>query len=118
MVHVLDFSDADAAGAALGQDLSMDGIRIVGVPNLTAGTCVDLALHGGQREEPVVIAASVVRQIGGEDGGAALRFVDITPSQERQLERLLGGTTQVESLRGPGDGASPVIIARVMEATG
>ena len=117
MVHVLDFRDADAAGAALGQDLSRDGICVVGVPNLAPGTRVTLALHGGQREEPVIIAAEVVRRIDGEDCGAALRFVDITPSQERQVEHLLGGTSQVESLRGPGDG-SPVIIARVMEATG
>jgi hypothetical protein len=113
-VHILDFDDSDAAQAALGHDLSIQGVRIVDHPGLEVGAEVTLALYGGRREEPVVVEAMVLRD-DGEDG-LTLTFKSVSENQKRALEKLNAARPCVEALRGGSGRSDGVVVAQVTRA--
>ena len=110
-VDVLNFDDMDATQTALGRDLSIGGVRIVEHEGLELGEEVTLALYAGQRDEPVVMEATVARDDG--ENGMALIFNAVSESQERALEKLCSGLSPLESLQ-EGDGEPDrVVVAKV-----
>jgi hypothetical protein len=113
-VRILDFDHSDASQAALGHDLSLQGVRIVGHPGLEVGAEVALALYGGRREEPVVVEAKVLRNDGEE--GLTLTFKSVSESQRRGLEKLEAGRPRLESLRHDTAACDGVVIAQVTRA--
>jgi hypothetical protein len=113
-VDVLDFADMDASQTALGRDLSLGGVRIVEHSGLEVGAEVTLALYAGQREEPLVVEATVLRD-DGEDG-LALTFNSVSDRQRRALERLCSSLSPVESLSDGAEERDGVVIAQVTPA--
>jgi hypothetical protein len=113
-VDVLDFDDMDASQTALGRDLSVGGVRIVEHAGLKMGEEVTLALYGGQREEPVVVKARVLRDDG--EAGVALIFDSVSESQKRALDRLCSGLSPLESLGEGGTEPENVVVAQVTRA--
>jgi hypothetical protein len=110
-VDILDFDDSGASETALGRDLSLQGVRIVGHPGLKVGSDVTLALYGGRREEPVVIEATVARDDG--EHGLALAFKSVSASQTRALEKLSTGLPPLESLSDGDKEQDGVVVAQV-----
>ena len=104
----------EATQTALGRDLSIGGVRIVEHAGLEVGAEVTLALYAGQREEPVVVEATVARDDG--ENGVALIFNSVSESQERALEKLCSGLSPLESLQGSDGEPDPVVVARVTPA--
>ncbi len=113
-VGVLDFEDSDGPQTALGHDLSLEGVRIVGHSGLAVGSEVTLALYGGSREEPVVMEATVLRDDGEE--GQALVFKSVSDSQRRALEKLRAASPPLESLRDTARERDAVVVAQVTPA--
>ena len=110
-VALLDLCDMQSDGSALGLDLSLTGIRMLGGPSLPPATCVTLALSGGHREEPVLVPAEVVRTAAGGDPDAlAFRFVRLSDSQRKALEKLLRGLPPLAALPDGG----PVVLAKIV----
>jgi hypothetical protein len=95
-VDVLDLCDSNADSTGLGRDLSLDGIRVEGYRELESGARVTLALYAGRREEPMLVAASVVRHSGSNE--VAFRFEDVNAQCKQDLESLLSGRQRLESL--------------------
>ncbi len=113
-VGILDFEDSDRSQTALGHDLSLEGVRIVGLSGLAVGSEVTLALYGGSREEPVVLEATVLRD-DGEDG-QALVFKSVSDSQRHALEKLRAASPPLESLRDAARERDAVVVAQVTPA--
>jgi hypothetical protein len=114
-VALLDLRDAGgdvgSDGSALGLDLSLAGVRLLGGPPLAPGSQVTLALAGGRREEPVIVPAEVVREGGGSPGELALRFVRLSDGQRASIEKLLRGLP----LAALPDGG-PVVLAQIVRS--
>jgi hypothetical protein len=110
-VGILDFEDSDRSQTALGHDLSLEGVRIVGHSGLAVGSEVTLALYGDSREEPVVIEATVLRDDG--EAGQALVFKSVSDGQRSALQRLTAGRPPLESLRDGAREGDAVVVARV-----
>jgi hypothetical protein len=110
-VLVLDFDDSGASHAAMGHDLSLEGVRIVGAPDLAVGSAATLALYGGEREEPVVVEATVLRDDGA--AGVTFTFRSLSESQQRGVEKLLEGVAHLESLRDDSRDRDGVVLAQV-----
>ncbi len=108
-VQLLELCDANVHNSALGRDLSLDGIRVDGYPELESGTKVTLALYAGRREEPLVVSASVVRSVGCDE--VAFRFEELTAQQKRGLDKLVEGRERLESL----DRAGPIVMTKLVE---
>jgi hypothetical protein len=113
-VDVLDFDDLDASQTALGRDLSLGGVRIVGQTGLEVGAVVTLALYSGPRQEPVVLEATVLRDDGSR--GLALVFNSVSDGQMRELERICSTLPPLESLHGAGEEPDRVVFAQVTSA--
>jgi len=107
-VELLEPCDSNTDTSGLGCDLSLDGVRVRGGPELEPGATVTLALYGGRREEPLVIKSFVVRS--GEDGEVTFRFEELSADQERRLEKLAIGLGRLESLEGDG----PVVVTKLV----
>jgi hypothetical protein len=113
-VDVLNFDDMEATQTVLGRDLSIGGVRIVGPSGLEVGAEVTLALYAGQRDEPVVIEATVVRD--DDENGVALIFNSVSDNQKRALENLCSGLSPLASLQESDGEPDRVVVARVTTA--
>jgi hypothetical protein len=100
-VELLELCDSKTDNSAQGYDLSLDGVRVVGYPELEAGAELTLALYAGRREEPLVVSAIVVRGCGPQE--VAFRFAGLSECQRGRLEELTIGLAALESLDGHGD---------------
>jgi hypothetical protein len=80
-----------------GCDLSRSGLRIATSQPPELGSEVALALYGGDREEPLLLEAEVVR-VNAEETG--LRFRGLDAAQHRGLDTLLEGAPRLERLTG------------------
>ncbi len=89
--------DDDAPHVVLGRDLSMTGIRLAAHPSLSVGAHVSIALYGGSGDEPLRVAAEVVRE---DAGGFGLNFDPLTPEQQAWLGRVVAQLPQIQSLAG------------------
>lgn len=108
-VQLLDLCDSDAETTAVGCDLSLDGIRIDGYPELGSGSRVTLALYAGPREEPLIVSASVVRSTGADD--VAFCFEQLTSVQKNGIERLLAAPERLESL----DSGECIVMTKIID---
>jgi len=107
-VQLLELCDSNADSPGLGRDLSLDGIRVDGYRELESGARVTLALYAGRREEPLVVAASVVRRTGADQ--LALRFEKLNAQQKRGIEKLVIGSERLASL----DSAGPIVMTKLV----
>ena len=106
-VELVELCNSSTDGGALGRDLSLRGIRVVGYPEIATGCALTLALYGGSREEPVVVRAEVIR--GGEPDEVAFRFSPLSDSQRRGIEKLMAGRPPLASVD------APLVITRILD---
>jgi hypothetical protein len=113
-VAVLELSEHDSEGLALGCDLSNDGVRLTGCLPLEPGMKVTLALYAGRREEPAVVEAVVLRKEA--EGEFALRFCDPSPRQRKEIAALVAALPALQAVSGASGSAAPIAVARVIDA--
>jgi len=91
-------SGRDAAGShsAMGVELSVEGMRIVGLPDVAVGSEVRVALHSNVGAEPIALEATVLRDDGDS---VALQFRSVTPELREQIEALMDEKPSVENLQ-------------------
>ena len=88
--------DAAESYSAMGVELSVEGMRIVGLPDIAVGSEVRVALHSNVGAEPIALEAAVLR----DDGDSlALQFRSVTPELREQIEALMDEKPCVESLQ-------------------
>jgi len=88
--------DAAESHSAMGVELSIEGMRIVGFPGIAVGSEVRVALHSNVGAEPVALEAAVLRDDGDS---VALRFLSVTPELREQIEALMDEKPSVEDLQ-------------------
>jgi hypothetical protein len=87
---------AAESDSAMGVELSAEGMRIVGLPDIAIGTEVRIALHSNVGAEPITLEATVLR----DDGDSmALQFRSVTPELREQIEALMDEKPSVEDLQ-------------------
>jgi hypothetical protein len=80
----------------MGVELSVEGMRIVGLPDIAVGSEVRVALHSNVGAEPIALEAVVLR----DDGDSmALQFRSITPELREQIDALMDEKPFVEALQ-------------------
>jgi hypothetical protein len=89
--------DDDASQVVLGRDLSMTGIRLAAHPSLSVGAHVLLVLYSDANEEPMSLAADVVRE---DARGFGLNFDPLMPEEREWLGRVVSRLPRIESLIG------------------
>lgn len=89
--------DADARRVLIGRDLSTLGMRVEPHADVSVGDRLQLALHGAESGEPIIVSAVVHRDDG--DGGLALRFDALLRDDEGELEKLVACLPALDSLR-------------------
>jgi hypothetical protein len=82
--------------SAMGVELSVEGMRIVGLPDIAVGSEVRVALHSNVGAEPIALEATVLRDDGDS---VALQFRSITPELREQIEALMDERPSVEDLQ-------------------
>jgi hypothetical protein len=80
----------------MGVELSVEGMRIVGLPGIAVGSEVRVALHSNVGAEPIALEAAVLRDDGDS---VALQFRSVTPKLREQIEALMDEKPCVESLQ-------------------
>ena len=70
----------------MGVELSVEGMRIVGFPDIAVGSEVRVALHSNVGAEPIALEAAVLRDDGDS---VALQFRSVTPELREQIEALM-----------------------------
>ncbi len=106
---------ADASDVLLGRDLSMTGIRIQRNPALAVGARVSIALYAGEREEPMILDAEVLRE---DQVGFGLRFVSLSPEQKLRLEQMLERLPPLESLAGDAPEGERLVVSKLVRSDG
>ncbi len=79
------------------RDISERGMRIEPVEGLEVGSRLELAIALSARDEPFLVAASVVRDDG--DQGLALHFDWVEPDAQERLQALLAKLPAIEALQ-------------------
>ena len=88
--------DAAESYSAMGVELSVEGMRIVGLPDIAVGSEVRVALHSNVGAEPIALEAAVLRDDGDS---VALQFRSVTPELREQIEALMDEKPSVEALQ-------------------
>ena len=85
----------------MGVELSVDGMRVVGLPGIEIGSEVRVALHSNSGAEPIALEATVLRDDGDS---VALRFISVSPELREQIEALMDEMPSVHDLQaGPSE---------------
>ncbi|MBM4337846.1 MAG: PilZ domain-containing protein, partial [Deltaproteobacteria bacterium] len=79
------------------RDISERGMRIEPVAGLEVGSRLELAIALSARDEPFLVAASVVRDDG--ERGLALHFDWVEPDAQERLKALLAKLPAIEALQ-------------------
>jgi len=82
--------------SVMGVELSIEGMRVVGLPGIEIGSEVRVALHSNVGAEPIALDAIVLRDDGDS---VALRFCSVTPELCEQIEALMDEKPSVEDLQ-------------------
>jgi len=82
--------------SVMGVELSVEGMRIVGLPDIAIGSEVRVALHSNVGNEPIALEAEVLRDDGNS---VALQFRSVTSELREQIEALMDETPSVEALQ-------------------
>ncbi len=97
----------------VGRDISAGGMRVDPQPDLMPGMKLSLAVYGDAREEPLVVAAEVIRNEGPE--GVALQFENVPQEIGERLENLVLSLPGVESLQEGEDNNIGTVISEILE---
>lgn len=81
---------------AVGRDLSVRGVRLEPMPDLTKGRSFDLAVYGPAHDAPVLVQSTVSANDGRQ--GVLLRFEMLAPRERGQLEEIIETSPQIELL--------------------
>lgn len=88
--------DASESYSAMGVELSIEGMRIVGLPGIAVGSEVRVALHSNIGAEPIALEAEILR----DDGDSlALQFRSVTPELREQIESLMVEEPSIDALQ-------------------
>jgi hypothetical protein len=96
LVETAPGRDAAESYSAMGVELSAEGMRIVGLPNIAVGSEVRVALHSNVGAEPIALEATVLRDDGDS---VALQFRSVTAEVHAQIEALMDERPSVEDLQ-------------------
>jgi len=100
-VETIRVQDATESHSVMGVELSVEGMRVVGLPGIEIGSEVRVALHSNAGAEPIALEATVLRDDGDS---VALRFCSITPELHGQIEALMEEMPSVHDLQaGPSE---------------
>ena len=72
----------------------LEGMRIVGLPDIAVGSEVRVALHSNAGAEPIALEATVLRDDGDS---VALQFCSVTPELHEQIGALMNENPSVRS---------------------
>ena len=97
--------------ALVGRDLSRSGMRVQPHPELQVGQRVRVALYNSADAGTLVLAAAVARDDGPR--GLALRFVDISASDEARLHEFVARLPAVQTLQ---PRPETVVLGRLLRA--
>jgi hypothetical protein len=96
LVETAPGQGAAESHSAMGVELSVEGMRIVGLPDMAIGSEVRVALHSNFGAEPIALEATVLRDDGDS---VALQFSSITPELREQIEALMNEEPSVDFLQ-------------------
>jgi hypothetical protein len=109
-VETVRAQDTAESYSVMGVELSIEGMRVVGLPNVEIGSEVRVALHSNTGAEPIALEAEVLRDDGDS---VALRFLSISPELREQIEALMEEMPSVHDLQaGP---AERIVMSEVTE---
>lgn len=97
--------------ALLGHDLSRSGMRVRPHPDLQVGQRVRVALYNSADADALVLEAAVARDDGPR--GLALRFVDVSASDEVRLHEFVARLPAVQALQ---PRPETVVLGRLLRA--
>lgn len=95
-VETVPGRDAVELHSAMGVELSVEGMRIVGLADATIGSEVRVSLYSNVGAEAIALEATVLRDDGDS---VALRFRSVTPELREQIEALMDEQPSVEDLQ-------------------
>lgn len=98
----------EASRVLMGRDISVGGMRVGPNPNLHVGEDLQLAVHLGDRELPLVVRARVHRDDG--ERGVVLRFHDLAEEASRYLDETVDALPLVDA-----DGSEGVLVTEILE---
>jgi hypothetical protein len=90
---------AEGAGdshSVMGVELSVEGMRVVGLPDMEVGSEVRVALHSNEGAEPFALEAKVLRDDGES---VVLQFCSMGSEVRAQIEALMDEKPVVEDLQ-------------------
>jgi len=96
LVETAPGRDAAESHSAMGVELSVEGMRIVGLPDIAVGSEVRVALHSNVGAEPIALEATVLRDDGDS---VALQFCSVTPELREQIEALMNEEPAIDVLQ-------------------
>jgi len=96
----------------MGRDLSEGGMRIERTDDVRIGQRFRLAIYGPIQNHPFLVDARVERDDG--DDGLVLRFVDVSPEQARELEKVVACLPHVEALADGEAGGLGAVISEIL----
>ncbi len=83
-------------------------------PSLSVGAHVSVVLYGGAGDEPLRVAAEVVRE---DAGGFGLNFDPLTTEQQAWLGRVVSRLPQIQSLAGERSSSGRIVSRLVSSET-
>jgi hypothetical protein len=103
-----------ARDVLFGTDLSVGGMRVESHPNLRRGAEVLLALQPQGGGPPVTLRAEVARDEG--ERGLVLRFVALSTTARRTIERMLAAAAEIEHTRPTRDAEDERVVMSTLVA--
>ena len=100
----------DATRALIGRDISVGGMRVHHNRSLSVGDKLEIALHAGPGGDPLVVKSVVERD--DRRAGHVLRFHDLSDSDARILEQMLGFLPILQA-----DGDDGILVSEILEHT-
>jgi hypothetical protein len=111
--HVIALG-SEAARVLLGRDLSLGGMRVHPHPDVAVGDELRIGLHLGERDEPIVVKATVTRDDGA--AGLVLRFAALAPEAAAEVSRILRELPRVAvGCDDEGEGESRAVVSEILE---
>lgn len=103
----------EAARVLIGRDLSTGGMRVDPTPHLAIAQHLQLAIHAGPGQTPLVVQAEVVRDDG--ERGFGLRFVGLDEAAERYLAKMVDSLPGSEETADADAAGSEVVISQIVD---
>jgi hypothetical protein len=97
----------EAARVLIGRDLSVGGMRVERVPDMSVGQRFQIAIHVGAGQTPLVVQAEVARD--DAERGLVLRFVDLEAGAERYLGKMVDSLPAIQGAN------APIVVSEIVE---